>query len=74
MEDGWYESENGDVYYLGGEDEGWRSENQWLWLEKPSEDDEIGNCTDDDNDPCDEEGWYYFGSNGKMYKEAKKKK
>ncbi|MFQ9662189.1 MAG: hypothetical protein ACLR0M_10885 [[Clostridium] symbiosum] len=23
---------------------------------------------------CDEEGWYYFGSNGKMYKDAIRRK
>ncbi len=74
MEDGWYEDENGYVYYLGGEDEGWRTDNQWLWLLKPDEDDEIGGCTDDDGDPCDEEGWYFFGTNGRMYRDAKKKK
>ncbi|MCB6931466.1 glucan-binding protein [[Clostridium] symbiosum] len=74
MEDGWYEDENEDIFYLGGEDEGWRTDSQWLWLEKPDEDDEIGGCNDDETDPCDEEGWYYFGSNGKMYKDAKKKK
>ena len=73
MRDGWYEDENQDVYYLGGEDEGWRAENQWLWLELPDEEDEITNC-DGDCDLCDEEGWYYFGSNGKMYKDAEKKK
>ena len=73
MRDGWYEDENQDVYYLGGEDEGWRAENQWLWLELPDEEDEITNC-DGDCDLCDEEGWYYFGSNGKMYKNAEKKK
>ena len=77
MLDGWHE-ENGDVYYLGGEDEGWRAENQWLWLEKPGDPDEdddeeqILDCADDDN--CDDEGWYWFGSNGKMYKDEGKKK
>ena len=74
MEDGWYEAENGDVYYLGEEDEGWRAESQWLWLAKPDDDDEIGDCGDADGEICDEEGWYYFGSNGKMYQDAKKKK
>ena len=73
MLDGWYE-EDGDIYYLNGEDEGWRAQSQWLWLAKPDDDDGIGGCTDDDGDPCDEEGWYYFGSNGKLYKDAKKKK
>ena len=77
MLDGWHE-ENGDVYYLGGEDEGWRAENQWLWLEKPgdadedNDDEQILNCADEDD--CDDEGWYWFGSNGKMYKDTGKKK
>ena len=73
---GWHE-ENGNVFYLGTEDEGWRAENQWLWLELPSEDDVDRNGVGFDNDDCatcDEEGWYYFGSNGKMYESAKKKK
>ncbi len=77
MLDGWHE-ENGDVYYLGGEDEGWRAENQWLWLEKPgdadedNDDEQILDCADEDD--CDDEGWYWFGSNGKMYKDTGKKK
>ena len=72
MQYGWYE-DDGDVYYLGSEDEGWRTDGGWLWLEKPSDEDEI---TDqgDDCDICDDEGWYYFGSNGKMYKDAQRKK
>jgi len=60
-----------------------RAENQWLWLEKPplahdeANDDEFNNalaneCTEDDN--CDDEGWYYFQSSGKMYKDNGKKK
>ena len=72
MLDGWYE-EDGDIYYLNGEDEGWRAQNQWLWLAKPDDDDDITGC-DDECGICDEEGWYYFGSNGKLYKDAKKKK
>ena len=74
---GWHE-ENGNVFYLGTEDEGWRAENQWLWLEKPGDadddDDEeqILDCADEDE--CDDEGWYWFGSSGKMYKDAGKKK
>ena len=74
---GWHE-ENGDVFYLGTEDEGWRAENQWLWLEKPGDadddDDEeqILDCADEDE--CDDEGWYWFGSSGKMYKDSSKKK
>ena len=79
MRYGWYE-DNGDVFYLGGEDEGWRAESQWLWLALPDEDEVDRNgvnfCDDDSacSVHCDEEGWYYFGSNGKMYKEAAKKK
>jgi glucan-binding YG repeat protein len=80
---GWHEFGD-DVYYLGGEDEGWRAENQWLWLEKSSvandednDDDGLADqtvlgCDEDDN--CDDEGWYWFQSSGKMYKDAKKKK
>ena len=74
---GWHE-ESGDVFYLGTEDEGWRAESQWLWLEKPGDadddDDEeqILDCADEDE--CDDEGWYWFGSSGKMYKDAGKKK
>ena len=77
MLDGWHE-DKGDVYYLGGEDEGWRAENQWLWLEKPgdadedNDDEQILDCADEDD--CDDEGWYWFGSNGKMYKDTGKKK
>ena len=73
---GWYQ-DGSDVFYLGGEDEGWRAGSQWLWLELPSEDDVDRNGVGFDNDDCstcDEEGWYYFGSNGKMYQSAKKKK
>ena len=28
----WYQ-DGSDVFYLGGEDEGWRAESQWLWLD-----------------------------------------
>ncbi len=71
MQDGWYQ--DGDaVYYLGGEDEGWRASG-WLWLEKPDDDDDIEIC-DDNCEACDEEGWYWFGTDGKMYKGVKQKK
>ena len=76
---GWYQ-DGADVFYLGGEDEGWRAENQWLWLALPDEDEVDRNgvsfCSDDGacTAHCDEEGWYYFGSNGKMYQKAEKKK
>ena len=71
MRDGWYQDGN-DIYYLGDEDDGARTSG-WLWLEKPDDDDDITGC-DDECSICDEEGWYYFGSNGKMYKDYKKKK
>ena len=71
MRDGWYQDGN-DIYYLGDEDDGARTSG-WLWLEKPDDDADIDLC-DDDCDVCDEEGWYWFGSNGKMYKDAKQKK
>ena len=80
MRYGWYEDSNNDVFYLGGEDEGWRAESQWLWLALPDEDEVdrngVGFCDDDSicSVSCDEEGWYYFGSNGKMYRDSKKKK
>ncbi|MCB6611629.1 glucan-binding protein, partial [[Clostridium] symbiosum] len=72
MRDGWYQ-DGEDVYYLGEEDDGARTSG-WLWLEVPEEEDVTVNGHSDDEDICDEEGWYYFGSNGKMYKDAKKKK
>jgi glucan-binding YG repeat protein len=81
MMSGWQEF-GGNAYYLGGEDEGWRAENQWLWLEKSGmldsdDDDEITGkavigCSE--NDDCDDEGWYWFQSSGKAYKDEGKKK
>ena len=72
MQDGWYQDGN-DVYYLGDEDDGARKSG-WLWLEKPDDDAEIEICDDNCSSNCDEEGWYWFGSNGKMYKDVKQKK
>ena len=71
MQDGWYSDDDG-VYYLGDEDDGARKSG-WLWLEAPDPEDNIVSEHVED-DECDEEGWYYFGSNGKMYKDAAKKK
>ena len=82
MKSGW-QSDGTDVYYLGTEDEGWRAESQWLWLEKSSlidnDDDDDGltgevvrDCVEDD--ACDDEGWYWFQSSGKMYYGSGKKK
>ena len=51
MRYGWYEDSNNDVFYLGGEDEGWRAESQWLWLALPDEDEvdrnSVSFCDDD---------------------------
>ena len=81
MLSGWQEI-GGESYYLGTEDEGWRAESQWLWLEKSGlvddddDDDTDGmrtlNCEEDDD--CDDEGWYWFGSSGKSCHQAAKKK
>lgn len=66
-----------EVYYLGGEDEGWATKNQWRWLEKSglADDDDDDTtlsqkvllCDDTDADTCDDEGWYWFDNSGKMY-------
>ena len=78
---GWQEI-NGEAYYLGSEDEGWRAESQWLWLEKSGlidvdDDDEtegmpVLDCNEDDD--CDDEGWYWFASSGKATHQTAKKK
>ncbi|NBI73679.1 glucan-binding protein, partial [Clostridiaceae bacterium] len=80
MLSGWYapNGKDGEVYYLGEEDEGWRAENQWLWLERPTDEDADDNEWSDPDDECkvscDDEGWYWFGSDGKMFRDASKKK
>ncbi len=87
MYSGWYSNEDENVaYYLGGEDEGWRAESQWLWLENSGNADEdfedddtkgesvLGCDADNNEDPCDDEGWYWFGSDGKAYHGEGKKK
>ena len=69
MYSGWYSDGKDDVaYYLGTEDEGWRAENQWLWLENSGDTDDdfedddtkgesvLGCDADNDDDPCDDEG------------------
>ena len=80
MQYGWYAKDD-DVFYLGGEDDGTRKENQWLWLERPGNEDEDNDeaagaldCSDDSDDPCDDEGWYWFGAGGKMTRDVDKKK
>ena len=75
MRYGWFE-DNGDWYYLGTEDEGWRTDAKWLWLEEPNEDDEDNDSmpSHDDCSLCDSEGWYYFQNDGKAYRDNSKKK
>ena len=34
----------------------------------------LGCDADNDDDPCDDEGWYWFGSDGKAYHGEGKKK
>jgi glucan-binding YG repeat protein len=75
---GWQEID-GNGYFFGEEDDGARTESRWLWLEKSGllDDDEedqsvVLGCSEDDD--CDDEGWYWFQSSGKLYKDAKKKK
>ena len=83
MRSGWYQDSNGNVYYLGDEDDGAMAKNRWLWLEKAGnaydedDPDSVRNsqvtftnggvkttCEEDDN--CDDEGWYWFDASGKM--------
>ena len=76
MRYGWY-AEGNDWYYLGTEDEGWRADAQWLWLEEPNEDDEDNDSMPGHTDGCglcDSEGWYYFQNDGKLYRDDSKKK
>ena len=76
MRYGWY-ADGEDWYYLGTEDEGWRTDAQWLWLEEPNDDDEDNDSMPSHNDDCelcDSEGWYYFQNDGKAYRDNSKKK
>ena len=78
MRDGWYAADAETWYYLGGEDEGWRAEGQWLWLDEPDTDDDDDNDGKPDHEDnctlCDSEGWYYFQNDGKVYNDSSKKK
>ena len=86
MQYGWYQKGD-DIFYLGTEDQGWRVESKWLWLQNPGEahdeNDEDSkeisfkgeNCTGDtDSQKCESEGWYYFQNSGKLYTGASRKK
>lgn len=73
MQDGWYADTNdANLYYCGGEDDGARASG-WLWLSRPCTDDDLEGSFDD-CEICDDEGWYYFNADGKMYMDGKKKK
>lgn len=67
---GWQEIElsNGNtyVYYLGGEDQGYAATG-WQYLETPDFLDEDG-----DDEPFDDEAWYYFGTNSRMVRNQTK--
>ena len=81
MEYGW-QYEGGNMYYYGDEMDGARTESQWLWLSKSGslDSDETDHqdifpgCNDNNEEMCDDEGWYWFQSSGKMYNGAAKKK
>ena len=80
MQYGWQEVD-GFGYYFGDEDDGARTEGRWLWLEKSGlldededDQDKVLDCDDSDTDPCDDEGWYWFQSSGKVYNGKDKKK
>ena len=81
MEYGW-QYEGGNMYYYGDEMDGARTESQWLWLSKSGslDSDETDHqdifpgCNDNNGEMCDDEGWYWFQSSGKMYNGAAKKK
>ena len=82
MQFGWQQDGNGEMYYYGDENDGARTESKWLWLERSGNlsDEDLddgqnkGLCDDTSSDPCDDEGWYWFQSSGKMYKDKTKKK
>ena len=78
MQYGWQEID-GEGYYFGDENDGARTESKWLWLEKSGlldededDQDKVLGCTEDDD--CDDEGWYWFQSSGKIYHGKDKKK
>ena len=75
MQYGWYEKD-GSVYYLGEEDDGSRKSG-WLWLERPDEEsDEDGEkaAATTLGEGADDEAWYWFGSDGKVYHNSNNKK
>lgn len=69
MEHGWYQDDTGDsIFYLGDVDDGARKTG-WMWLEADTGED----GWDQDCEDCDNEGWYYFDTNGKLYKKSGEK-
>ena len=81
MQYGW-QYEGGNMYYYGDEMDGARTESQWLWLSKSGsldsdetdDQDIFPGCNDNNGEMCDDEGWYWFQSSGKMYTGTAKKK
>lgn len=72
MLDGWQEINN-EVYYLGEEDDGARKTG-WLYLNLnlDNDDDEHFKHTEDISE--DDDGWFWFSTNGKSYRGSEKKK
>ena len=52
------------TYYFNGENEGWAAMG-WQYLERPDDEDY-------EDEPDDDEAWYYFGTNGRAVKDQTK--
>ena len=68
MLSGWFEDSDGNIYYLGGENEGW-AYTGWQYLEI---DEDIEGDTDLNGDEYDDEEWFYFQSSGKARRNTRK--
>ena len=51
-----------------------RADGSGLLDEDEDDQDKVLDCDDSDTDPCDDEGWYWFQSSGKVYNGKDKKK
>lgn len=65
MDEGWLQDDD-DTYYLNAEHDGTYGSVKTGWVY-------IDDFDDDDDVDADEEGWYYFGTNGKMVTNEEKK-
>ena len=65
MDEGWLQDDD-DTYYLNSEHDGTYGSVKTGWVY-------IDDFDDDDDVNADEEGWYYFGTNGKMVTNEEKK-